>query len=753
MVSRISPRQPLHVAGFLIAAAVLLSCGGDSPTGNLTGIPARFDIVSGDAQSATVNTALANPIVVKALDASGNIVANAVVNFVVTVGGGSVFASAVQTNAGGIAQNVWTMGTLAGAQTVEVRAINSAGLPVTYGTFHATATPGAAESLSKISGDAQTGVAGAAVTDSFVVKAVDHFGNGVPGVVVTWTMASGGGSVSPSTYTTLSAAGSVGLAKAKPTLGTTAGVNTATASATGLTSVSFSATGTAGGATTVTVVAGDNQTAAVATTLPVQLKAKVADANGNAVAGVAVTWSVSATGGSLAGAQTTSDASGFATATWTLGTVAGTRTVTAQFGSAGTATFHATATPGAASAIAKVSGDAQSGSAGAALAAALVVQVADQYGNLVSGSTVTWSAAAGNGSLAPGSSTTDANGRTQSIWTLGGVGSNSATASIAGGISTVFTATAGVAAGTTLSIISGDGVTRTASLSTVASPIVVKLADAVGVGVSGASITFAVTVGTATLSSATAVTDGSGQASSGFFGTVAGPVEITASTPGVTPVVFHESIVHGQFTFLRPVDLPATAPAGSTVDFHVTYIDAFGNPVPNLGPITLTPTPNTIVDLSTCGSGHADAADASGNATAQWTLCPYPTLQTAEYANHAQLSIEGTGAPLTFYLARKFSPSIGFSTQAIVATDATGRVAPGITVTYTLSGSTVSGMTVHGFAMGSLIPTSSTCGAPCSGSGNTNRNGQTSVDWRLDVTPGTITVTAPGYAPMTLTPF
>lgn len=87
------------------------------------------------------------------------------------------------------------------------------------------------------------------------------------------------------------------------------------------------------------------------------------------------------------------------------------------------------------------SGDAQNGTAGAALANPLRVVVADG-GVLQNGATVTW-ATTGGGSLAPATSTTDASGVATTSWTLGaGGGAQTATASVSGASGSPVTFTA-----------------------------------------------------------------------------------------------------------------------------------------------------------------------------------------------------------------------------------------------------------------------------------------------------------------------
>jgi hypothetical protein len=76
--------------------------------------------------------------------------------------------------------------------------------------------PPAVTSLVPVSGNGQSGEAGTTLADSLVVRATDSKGQAIPGVTVTWTIQSGGGSVPASTVT-----GSTGLASVQWLLGTT----------------------------------------------------------------------------------------------------------------------------------------------------------------------------------------------------------------------------------------------------------------------------------------------------------------------------------------------------------------------------------------------------------------------------------------------------------------------------------------------------------------------------------------------------
>jgi adhesin/invasin len=198
--------------------------------------------------------------------------------------------------------------------------------------------------MSKASGDAQSAPAGVPLATRPTVLIADQFGNGVAGVAATFAVTSGGGSISGATVAT----DANGLATIGGwTLGTVAGVNTATATAPGLSGnpATFTETGVAGPVATITKVAGDNLSALVATLLGTAPSVKIADQFGNVVANQAVTFAVASGGGSIAGATPTSGPTGIATVgSWTLGATPGANTLTASSGSAQPVTFTATGT-------------------------------------------------------------------------------------------------------------------------------------------------------------------------------------------------------------------------------------------------------------------------------------------------------------------------------------------------------------------------------------------------------------------------
>ena len=95
------------------------------------------------------------------------------------------------------------------------------------------------------------------------------------------------------------------------------------------------------------------------------------------------------------------------------------------------------------SVIEVVSGDGQSGLTGDALPEPVVVRVVDSGGAPVAETTVTFEPGEGHGTASPATAVSDADGEAQATWTLGEfIGTQTLTASVAGGPSTTLTATA-----------------------------------------------------------------------------------------------------------------------------------------------------------------------------------------------------------------------------------------------------------------------------------------------------------------------
>jgi adhesin/invasin len=396
---------------------------------------------AGDLQSAIVNTIV--PIVpqVRIVDQFGNPVSGTTVSAVTSGGGSVVNATPVSDSAGIASVGGWRLGTLVGANGVTVAGTGLSGSPI---TFTATGLVDVASQLTAFAGNGQSALVGSAVSINPAARVSDQYGNAVGGVPVTFSVSLGGGSLGPpSTVTTDTA----GIARSPTwTVGLVAGVNTLTATATGLPAVTFSAEGIASLATTIASSGGNGQTDTVRATLATAYAVVVRNALGAPVAGVPVSWAAASGGGVITPALDTTDASGTSTALRTLGTGAGTQTATASVGglSGSPVVFSATALPGAAIRLVKQSLDPQTGTVATGVAAP-VVKVTDQFGNGVAGVIVDF-AAAGGGTLGATKDTSDALGlATTGSWTLGSVVGTNTVTTTAGTLPAVTFSATGVA--------------------------------------------------------------------------------------------------------------------------------------------------------------------------------------------------------------------------------------------------------------------------------------------------------------------
>lgn len=168
----------------------------------------------------------------------------------------------------------------------------------------APATP---STISAVAGaNAQIGTVGQPLANSISVTVLSDNGSPVAGAFVSWTVQSGGGSIS----VTSSSTDSLGVASVSWTLGTVAGADTLTATVNGLTPLVISATANPGAVASLVKVSGDAQVVPAGTTAaPFVVKAE--DVYGNPVPGVTVSW-ITENGGELSANTTVTGADGLA---------------------------------------------------------------------------------------------------------------------------------------------------------------------------------------------------------------------------------------------------------------------------------------------------------------------------------------------------------------------------------------------------------------------------------------------------------
>ena len=307
------------------------SAGGvNAVTGaTLTVVPgpaAALFLASGGGQSAGAGIALPSPIVMQVSDVLGNpVTANGVtVNFAITTGGGSVAPPSAATNAQGQASTTWTLGGAAGVQTITA---TSAGLSPFIVSATATSV-GNHLVVTQQPGPAQ--VAGVTVVPGFVVEARNAANALVASFAGTVTLGIGTnpGGATLSGTASVAAVGGVATFNAFSLDKSGTGYTVVAGGGTygSVTSSAFNVTPAA--ATNIAVVSGNLQIATPGTLLPLPVVVKVADAFGNGVSGRAVTFAITTGGGSLGTTATTTDATGSASTTWTLGSGPGAQTIT-----------------------------------------------------------------------------------------------------------------------------------------------------------------------------------------------------------------------------------------------------------------------------------------------------------------------------------------------------------------------------------------------------------------------------------------
>jgi hypothetical protein len=353
------------------------------------------------------------------------------------------------------------------------------------------------------------------------------------------------------------------------------------------------------GPASLAIQSGNNQSAMAFEALSAPVVVKVLDANGLAVPGATVSFAVATGGGSLSAVNGTSDANGLVSASWTLGGLVGTQSITATATALPNAplTVNATATERPAASLAF--GQQPTNSLmGAQLMPAVTVKALDDHGRVVTGFT-------GSISIAfdanPGSATL---GGTLSRNAVAGVATfNDLTVSAAGTGYTLAASSTGLATVASdafdveqvpagLSLFAGGS--QNANIRATLSPIVVKVADANGNGAPGVAVNFAVATGGGSVDVATAVTDANGLAQTTWtLGNTVGTQSITATsgTLAGSPLTITAEATPLPAIGIAFVQQPTTAAVNATISPAVTVraVDSDGGTVTGFaGIITVT---------------------------------------------------------------------------------------------------------------------------------------------------------------------
>jgi hypothetical protein len=130
----LNPRSAL--LGTVLAVSAL-GCNEATRQGPAGGI--HLQVTGGGEQIGVPGQELPEPIVVRVTDDDGRPVSGVLINFVVTAGGGHVFAGSALTNAAGEARERWTLG-FEPENLLEARSVDQAtGEAIVYATIRATA--------------------------------------------------------------------------------------------------------------------------------------------------------------------------------------------------------------------------------------------------------------------------------------------------------------------------------------------------------------------------------------------------------------------------------------------------------------------------------------------------------------------------------------------------------------------------------------------------------------------------------------
>ncbi len=527
-VNGVATFATLRLTGTVGNYSLAFSAGGLSGTTSAAialgaGAATTMVLNAGDNQNAVVGTAVAVAPSVLVTDSSGNPVSGTAVNFAVVTGGGSVTGASTTTNASGIATvGSWTLGSGAGSNTMDATSAGLAGSPV---SFTATGTPGPGSLFTISTQPSANASNGVALVQQPVIQLRDQANNPVslPGVVVTATVASGGGALAGGTTATTDAGGTASFSGL--IVNGLVGTKTLRFSATGVTGVtSGNIVLAAGAASQLVVVTQPSASAVNGATFATQPSVRLEDVGGNFVlqAGTAVTVAIASGGGALGGVLTVNTDAGGLAAYSGLGItgLVGSRTLGFSASGLAPATSGAIAiTASAATTITINAGDAQTATVGAAVSTAPSVLVTDQSGNPVSGVAVTFAVATGGGSLTGGSASSNASGiAAVGSWTLGTVaGSNTLTATSGGltGSPITFTATGTAGAATKLAITTEPPASATVGAALAPQPVL-QLRDQFDNNAGQAGVVVTATIfsgGGSVAGGTTATTNGSGVAS------------------------------------------------------------------------------------------------------------------------------------------------------------------------------------------------------------------------------------------------
>lgn len=717
-----------------LAASACIDFGPHGP-----GEPASLAVISGDAQSATVASAISTPITIRVLDRKLRAVPNVSIQLAVTSADGQVSVPTAVSNDSGVVRVAWTLGSTAGAQTLTARVASD---PNITAFIHATAMPDVAVSLKVLGVFAPTVRNAEPIDASMRVAVVDRFGNTAPGggITIAASLAGSGRRELRGTTSAVTDASGVAAFPQLAIVGDT-GTSSLVFQAASLTTALVSLRVVAGAAVRLDALPSTSAHGIVAQQGPA-LSVRATDLSGNPVAGTVVTFTFASISAST---QLTTNADGVATFTqWTMPSRSGVYRATASAASVTDVVFDVTANAGPLASLTVLTDLDVSGGAGDD-GPPIRVAAVDGLANAVVGATVTFSIAGG---AKLGDVPTDSTGVARlTAWKLPSVPATYAIAATAGNNVTSPTVRLTVRIGppARLVLLSPVSATVTSSASVVA-----RVTDLGGNSVAAATVDWSVTAGTATVAPSTSAADASGIVRTTLtMGTAAGMVHVRGLISQTSLATdLSASVLPGPYCGLTPGYTDLSLPVNTLFTGTVRAVDCWDNPIPG---IALTPRSGGIqYTLLPTGamSPSSTVTDASGRASFAAVTAPQPGLQIwlidapgpgawfrVRAAGSRGYITPWNGTPTSGATWKIGSPPINFG---FIVTQANGLPAWNNLVTFTLAPG--NGTFVGGSGGGVFLPTF------WSGL-TTMQEGLVSITWSPPAVAGTYTMTVQSSAP------
>lgn len=344
-------------------------------------------------------------------------------------------------------------------------------------------------------------------------------------------------------------------------------------------------------ASSMALVAGTNQHAVPGGMLPQQVVVRATHRRGGPATGQRVTFKVADGQGTVEPHTALTDADGRVRATWTLGTYPGRQTLLASMETVDSAlAIVAESDPVAANTRVTALVEQLSGRAGETLSDSVAVRVTDSTGRVYPDIPVRWTVGDG-GTVEAVAARTDSLGVARARWTLAKkTGTQTLRAQVGQGSSArniaPVTITARALAGEPAGIVVVSGETqRGAAGAVLPKPIVIRVVDANGSGVSGTTLQLAASSGSVPENELT--TDEHGLARVRWtMGRLAGAHALTVHVAGVTPLLKVAALtVPGKPANLSFDDALSPGPHAKPKDRsrHLVAMvtDLYGNPVPD----------------------------------------------------------------------------------------------------------------------------------------------------------------------------